>query len=185
MPEYQEQAVYSNEPIRSDEVYANVMQEERVKNIISQTSPDNQLIEIEWRIKGYRKDSNSQWVKIGAKDSEPNDLLVGRYISFLSSILSDNTRFTNLSGMEINRVMKLVIEYISDDLDAHAEEYGLEKNYTERTRIGLILLNTTFFVLKRAENGMESKRIWGSLNLTESNMPQQKKGLGDLLKFWK
>lgn len=184
--DFNDNQYYSNEPVKSDEIYANVMQEERVKNIIGQTSPDNQLVEIEWRIRGYRKDNMSgQWIAIGKKAAEPNDLLVARYISFLSSILSDNTRFTNLSGMEINRIMKLCIEYISDDLDAHAEEYGLEKNYTERTRIGLIILNTTFFVLKRAENGMESKRIWGSLQLNENNMPQQKKSLGDMLKFWK
>lgn len=187
MQEGTEGQYYQNEPIKSDEIYANVMQEERVKNTIAQTSPDNQLVEIEWRIRGYRKDgSTGQWTRIGKGNSEPNDLLVSRYISFLSSILSDNTRFTNLSGMEINRVMKLCIEYIADDLDAHAEEYGLEKNYTERTRIGLIILNNTFFVLKRAENGMEGRRVWGSLNLTEQNAPmQQKRSLMDALKFWK
>lgn len=180
------QAQYVNEPVKSDEIYANVMQEERVKNIIGQTSPDNQLVEIEWRIKGYRKDAaTQQWVPIGNKGAEPNSLLVARYISFLSSLLSDNTRFTNLSGMEINRIMKIAIEYLSDDLDAHAEDYGLEKNYTERTRIGLIILNNTFFVLKRAENGMESRRIWGALNLSEQNIPQQKKGFMEALKFWK
>lgn len=177
---------YYNEPVKSDEIYANVLQEERVKNILGQTSPDNQLTDIEWRIRGYRKDNLSgQWVKIAEGTAEPDSLLVGRYISFLSSILSDNTRFTNLSSSEINKVMKLCIEYLTDDLDSHAKDYGLENDYSERTRIGLIILNSTFFILKRAENGMESRRIWSALNLVEQNMPMQKKSMWDNLKFWK
>lgn len=174
-------------PVRSDEIYANMLQDDRVRNVIAQTSPDNQLIDIEWRIKGYKKNAfTGQWEKIDKNIPEPHPLLVGRYISFLSSLLSDNSRFTNLSSMEINKIMKLSIEYLTDDLDSHAEEYGLMSNYTERSRIGLMILNHTFFVLKRAENGMEARRVWNSLSVVENlnNMPQ-KKGLFDSLKFWK
>lgn len=178
---------YESQPVRSDEVYANILQEERVKNILAQTSPDNQLVDIEWRIKGYRKNAETGgWEKINKDVPEPDPLLVSRYISFLGSLLNDNTRFTNLASHEINRVMKLCIEYLTDDLDTHAEDYKLGEDYTERTRIGYILLNSTFFVLKRAQNGMESQRIWKSLNMTESinPFPQPKKGIFDKLKFW-
>lgn len=183
--DYQQgQVAYESEPVRSDEVYATMMQEERVKNILSQTSPDNQLTDIEWRIKGYKKNPFSQmWEKIDPKSPETHPLLVGRYIAFLSSLLSDNTRFTNLSGNEINKLMKIVIEWLVDDIDTNAEEYGLKGNYTERTRIGYIILNNTFLVLKRSENGMESRRVWGSINMTESmNMQPQKKGMLDALR---
>lgn len=183
--QYQEmpQEQYASEPVKSDEIYANMMQEERVKNILSQTSPDNQLTDIEWRIKGYKKNPYSQsWEKI-IGSPEPHPLLVGRYIAFLSSILSDNTRFTNLSSNEINKLMKIVIEWLVDDIDTNAELYGLGSNYTERTRIGYIILNNTFLVLKRSENGMESRRVWASINMNESlNMQPQKKGMMDALR---
>lgn len=181
-PQYEE--AYTTEPVKSDEVYANVMQEERVKNIIAQTSPDNQLVDIEWRIKGYKKNPfTNMWEKIDPKTPEPPGLLIGRYITYLSSILNDNTRFTNLSSNEINKIMDLIIEWLVDDLDTHADEYGMGNQYTERTRIGQIILNNTFLVLKRSENGMESRRIWGAINMNETmGMQPQKKGFVDAMK---
>lgn len=186
-PEYMPQQYYPSEPVSSDEIYASALQEERVRNIIAQTSPDNQLAEVEWRIRGYRKNiAIGQWERIDPNVPEPSPLLVSRYISFLGSMLNDNTRFTNLSSSQINRLMVLCIEWLADDLNSNAVEYGLGDNYTERTRIGYIILNATFFVLKRAENGMESRRIWSALQVSENLSQQpQKKSLLDSLKFWR
>lgn len=185
---YMQQPIYESQPVSPNEIYANEMQSERIRNILSQTSPDNQLSDIEYRIKGYRKNNfTGEWEEIDGSNKKIHPMLVSRFISFLSSILNDNTRFTNLSSMQINRIMALCIDYLSDDLDTHSVDYGLEDDYTERTRIGLIILNSTFFVLKRAENGMESRRIWNTMTLNENNnfMPQQKKSFLDNLKFWK
>lgn len=176
-------------PVSQDEMYATMLQEERVKNIIAQISPDNQLYEIEMRIKGYRKDTRSgDWIKINPDAPEPNPLLVSRFISYLSSLLNQNTSLSNLSENQVNKLMKLVIEYIVDDLDANAEEYKIKSSYTERTRIGHIILNSVFMVLNRALNGQEARRMWGTLSVTESAIDQQARrggGFLDALKFWK
>ncbi len=174
-------------PVSSDEIYAEQLQEERVKNIIEQIAPDNQLMELQWRIKGYIKDPyTKQWKKINETAPEPNDLLVSRYISYLSSILNQNTTLSNYSSMEINKIMGLCINWLVDDIDSNAQEYGLRNDYSERTRIGQIMLNTTFGVLKRAQNGMESRRIFAALNVSENLSPNMKqKGFMDSLKFWK
>lgn len=185
----QYQDVYQTQPVRSDEIYAAELQSQRIANIVEQTSPDKQLAEVEWRIKGYRKDFNSgTWIKVDKSIPEPSALMVARYISFLGSLLNDNTRWTNLSGSEINSIMKLIIEYIADDLEAHGDEYGLRDNYTERTRIGYIILQSTFFVLKRAQNGTESRRMWNAINMNiaeSTGQQNQKKGFLESLKFWK
>lgn len=188
---YPDQQVVQQVPVSSDELYANALQEDRIKNVIAQISPDTQLYDVEMRIRGYRKKgSRGNWVKVDDKAPEVNATLVSRYISYLGSIMNQNTSLTNLSGMQINKIMARVIEYISDDLDANAHEYGLHDDYTERTRIGHIILNSTFMVLNRALNGMESRRLWRSLSLIESSsMGQpQKKGflgqLGEAAKFW-
>lgn len=173
-------------PLSSDEIYAHTLQEDRVKNVLAQISPDNQLIELQWRIKGYVKDPLSGiWEKIEKDTPEPSPLLVARFISYLSSILNQNTSLTNLSAPEINNIMGIIIKWVVDDLDTHQKEYNLEGQYQEMTRIGHILLNNTFFVLKRAQNGMESKRIFSALNMNENqnpNMPQKKQGFFDFLK---
>lgn len=171
----------------SDEYYAANIQEDRVKNLIEQISPDVQLMELQWRIRGFIKDPyTEEWVKIIKDAPEPHPLLVSRYISMLSSFLNQNASLSNLSSMEINRLMKRLIEWLVDDLDSNSENYGLKYDYTERTRIGDIILANTFFTLKRAMDGSESRRIFKALNVTESlNRQPQKSGMLDSLKFWK
>ena len=171
-----------------DDIYASHQQKERVENLVDQISPDHQLMDLQWRIKGYIKDPVSKmWVKINEKSPEINPILVSRYISYLSSILNQNTTLSNYSSDEINRIMSLLIKWIVDDLRCNAEEYGLGSNYSEWSRIGHIMLNTTFAAFKRAQNGMESKRIFKILNLNEAYSPvdQKKQGVMDALKFWK
>lgn len=184
-PNYYHQHV----PVGTDEIYANMAQEDRVKNIIAQVSPDSQLYEIEMRIKGYRKNQyTQQWERISPDAPEPHPLLVQRFVSYLSSILNQNTSLSNLTEKNINDIMGLVINYIVDDLSANSEIYGLTRDFTERTRLGHIILNSVFMVLSRALNGQESRRMWNTLSLTENNGMQgggQKSGLMNALQFWK
>ena len=185
---YPNQQQVQDVPISQDEIYATALQEQRVTNIISQISPEHQLIEIEMRIKGYRKDyRKDKWVKIVEGAPEPHPALVSRFMAYLASILNQNTTLSNLSDLQINRIMKLVIEYLVDDIDTNATLYGIESDYTERTRIGHIVLNSVFFVLSRAINGQEARRMWKTLSLTENldNTQQQKKGALDFLRVWK
>ena len=190
------QIIEGEQPIKSDELYATMLQEERAKNFIAQISPDNQLLELQWRIKGYVKNQlTQQWVKVDKNAPEPSPLLVSRYISFLSSLLNQNTTMSNLSPTEINSLMKLAIEWVTDDLDANTQEYGLGKfdngnfirDYSEMTRIGLILLNNTFMVLKRGMNGLEAQRTFKMFNITESSTHSEGKKnlLTEALQVWK
>ena len=184
-PQYQQQ--YQTVPVSSDELYANVIQEEKIKNIISQLDPENQLREIEMRIRGFKKSPlTKEWEKIDPDSPEPPRLLIMRFISYLSAIMNQNTTQSNLSNSQVNAIMRLVINYVSDELDSNAKLYDLENNYTERTRIGHIILNSVFFVLNRALNGQEAKRMWKSMSLNENyNDNQQKSKLGESLKFWR
>ncbi len=96
-----------------DDIYASHQQKERVENLVDQISPDHQLMDLQWRIKGYIKDPVSKmWVKINEKSPEINPILVSRYISYLSSILNQNTTLSNYSSDEINRIMSLLIKWI-------------------------------------------------------------------------
>lgn len=177
---------YQSVPVSSDELYANAIQEERVKNIIAQLDPENQLKDIEMRIRGYKKNALTQeWEKIDPDSPEPPRLLVSRFISYLSSVMNQNTTQSNLSEQQVNALMGLAIGYVSDELDSNAKIYELENNYTERTRIAHILLNSMFFVLNRALNGQEAKRMWKSMSLNESLNQPQKSKLTEALKFWK
>ena len=170
-----------------DEIYAAQLQEDKVQNLIAQIAPDNQLLELQWRIKGYIKNpATKQWEKVDKDAPNISPILVSRYISYLSSLLNQNTTLSNLASGEINSIMSLVIEWLVDDIDNNAALYNIQNDYTERTRIGQILLNNTFMVMKRAQNGMESRRIFNALNVSQNiNEANQKKGVFDFLKVWK
>jgi len=179
----------NNIPATPDDIYASMQQEDRAKNLIDQIAPDHQLMDLQWRIKGYIRDPVTRsWIKVNADAPEPHPILVARYISYLSTILNQNTTLSNYSGSEINQMMNLVITWIVDDLDSNAEEYGLQNDYSERTRIGYMILNTTFSAFKRAQNGMESRRIFKIMNVHEGLNPGQDNkqgGIMEALKFWK
>lgn len=176
-------------PITSDELYAQQINEDKVKNIVNQISPTNQVEDIEMRIRGYKKNVyTGEWEPIseGATDNVP-EMMIRKYVSYLASIMNTNTTLGNLSATQITKIMKQVVEWVVDDLDSHAEEYGIAGDYTELTRIGDIILNSTFLVMNRSLNGSEARRFWGSLSMAESmNMsPMQQQNKSDWWKFWK
>ena len=172
----------------SDEVYSDMMTEQRIVNVIAQINPDNLLEDIKHRLMGEIKDPvTGQWKPIVSKNTfVVSELLVSKYIAFLGSILNQNTSLSNYRPDEINRIMSFIIRWLADDLDVHAEDYGLGDNYVERDRIGIIILTTTLSVFKRATNGMEARRIFGSLSMSEAlNQSNEKKSPLEAFKIWK
>jgi hypothetical protein len=178
-------------------LYADNMREEKVMNIIQQLNPDNLVEDIEHRIRGEKRNRfNQEWEKINPKSEKVvSDLLIENYISFLSSLLTQNTSLSNFSSQEINNLMMMIVEHIRDDLSDNAPDYGFITkdaygndtiDFNEMNRIGMIICGTTFAVFKRAQNGMEARRIFSSLKVSESlNQQDGKKGLLESMKFWK
>lgn len=168
-------------------LYADNAREEKITNILAQINPDNLLADIEYRIKGYKKNTLSgQWEKIDKSSKDINANLVADFMSFLSSVLNQNTSMSNFSATEINSIMEHIIEFIADALTTNDQKYGLVGDYQEMSRIGNIISMTVFSVLKRAQNGMEARRIFSALKINETlTQAPQNKSLTDALKFWK
>ncbi len=182
-----------------NEMFVQDQREEKITNILSQISPDSLLEDIEHRIRGEKKNTLTlQWESIsqdGDNTFKVSELMVVNFITFLGSILNQNTTMSNFSASEINNIMSMVLSYVSTDLDVNYEKYGLtivdeitgevQANYTEMTRIGMIIQTSIFTVLKRAMNGAESRRVFGSLRVNESlNTNPNKKTLKDAMSFW-
>jgi hypothetical protein len=117
-------AAQSGQQSDPNSLYADYMREEKVKNVIQQLNPDNLVEDIEHRIRGEKKDRFSgEWVLID-KNSRISELLIGRYISYLSSTLNQNTSLSNYSSGEINNLMEMVVDHLKYDLSDNAEAYG-------------------------------------------------------------
>lgn len=166
-------------------MYNQQMIEDKVTNILQQINPDNLLSDIEHRIRGEKKDVTGEWTTISKDKKVISEELVADFISFLGSILNQNTSMSNYSPSEINNLMELIRNWVMGHLVVNAERYGIEGEYSEYDRIGHIICLTCFTVFKRAQNGQESRRIFKIMKLTESSNPNRSKGgFMDNFKFW-
>lgn len=120
------EAQRSGEGQDPNSLYADYMREEKVKNVIQQLNPDNLVEDIEHRIRGEKKDRfTGEWVSISKEgQTKVSELLISRYISFLSSLLNQNTSLSNFSSSEINNLMELIVDHVKYDLSDNSEEYG-------------------------------------------------------------
>ena len=166
-------------------IYADSLREEKATNILSQLDPENLLTDIEHRIRGEIKNRFSgEWEKVNKK-IQISEELVSNFMSFLGSIVNQNTVMSNYSQGEVNAMLENIIEFIKQDFVINKEVYGLKDNYSEYNRIGFIILNTVSAVFKRSLGGAESKRIFKMLKVNESVGGGKDKGkFTDNFKFW-
>jgi len=162
-------------------VEASMLQEERVSNFISQTSPVSSLERINYLLQGYTYSSaDRQWKKMlgikGIPDVMRNDI-----IQFLSPDLSEDTRMTSLSLEQINGLMQTVISFMKHYL------YNAPKNIEikELNRIFWIVVKAVFITVTRSRNGVERNRLYGSLKLGGTLDNQPEKENKDWWKVWK
>jgi hypothetical protein len=171
-------ADYSNASSRDDE-YAGAIREEKVVTLLTEIDPDKSLENIEMRLRGkvFNK-QQGEWVD--KYESVPNKL-IERIMSLLSSVLNLNTTFSNLQPSDINRIMNLLTGIVISDLTVNGHEYGIHDNFIEKERIGFIVFNTTYLTLRRCINGLEARRFFSSLRMTETIMPQkQQRGVKNM-----
>lgn len=167
-------------------VYAESMRSEKTANLLDQLNPDNLLSDIEQRIRGKRKNQyTNKWEDLSDNPKEISEKLISNFMSFLGAILNQNTSMSNFSADEINNIMQTIISYVANDLETNDEEYGIEEDYPEMTRIGNIILITCFATFKQAMNGGQSKRVFGSMTMHGSLDDQNKNNVANALAFWK
>lgn len=225
--DFQREMMNSKTSADPNSVYADSLREAKITNIIAQLNPELLLTEIEHRIRGEKKDSQTgQWILISGQQKVSEEL-VQNYISFLNAYLTQNNSLSNFSPNEINNIMEVVIEYVRDDLSDNAIRYGLTKkkeikktypakllkkytddegvsymkyvivdvtnnisigeestDYNEFNKIGHIVCQCTFSVLKQAQNGMLASRIFKALRVNETLGGGQQKSKLDFMKFW-
>jgi len=163
-------------------MYDTLIQEERMKNFMGQTSPTLQMKNIDYILRGYMySEEERKYVKVS--DGIPNEIRLD-FLQMLTPHLSEDVRMTNLSANQINNMMAFIIEWVTDYLDNVADKHNLDE--TQLTKIGLICLSAVYYTILRSQDGMESRRIFGSLKMGENLTPfPQGKGEKDWWKIWK
>lgn len=167
-PQYQQDNLYSNPelikqavPPQQSPQYDRIIQEEKVANFISQTSPYRSLIKIDWILKGFVYDEGEKkWIKVaqGIPDKIRMD-----FLQIMTPHLTEDVRMTRLDMGTINSIMEFAIEWTVDYLDIVADEFSLTEE--QMTKIALMMWSAVFYTLSRSLNGVERDRMYGVLKL--------------------
>lgn len=119
-------------------------------------------------------------------------------IDYIKNDLSDNSfayDLTTRRSITLKKEVKLLKESVSSDGYPCMKEVIITKNqtvyigeeltdYNQFNRIGHIVCQSTFAVLKQAQNGMLASRIFKALRVNETLNGGQQKSKLDFLKFW-
>lgn len=172
-------------PTSAFNLNALMQQENRVSSFISQTSPTNTLERINYILQGFVwSEEKKEWIKV--TDGIPEGIRLD-FLQFLTPILSEDVRMTNLDPKQINGIMQMSIEWVTDYLDEESETHDLKE--VQMTKIGLILLHAEFITLLRSQSGVERGKVYGSLNIGDNLNPQQNPNLNNnspnWWQFWK
>lgn len=167
-------------------IYADTLRSEKAANLLDQLNPDNLLSDIEQRIRGMKKNVyTQQWESISKNPKVISEKLISTFMSFLGAILNQNTAMSNFSSDEINNIMLTIISYVSTELTTNDEEYGIEEDYTEMTRIGNIICIACFATFKQAMNGAHSKKVFGSMTVHSNLDNKDQNSIASALAIWK
>jgi hypothetical protein len=119
-------------------------------------------------------------------------------IDYIKNDLTDNAEkygVTKKKEIEVKRTVKILTPFTDKDGICFMKETPVEvkqkiaigeeiTDYDELTKIGHIVCQSTFSVLKQAQNGMLASRIFKALRVTENLNSGGQKSKIDFLKFW-
>jgi len=165
--------------------YDRIIQEEKVANFISQTSPYKTLTKIDWILKGFTFDEeNKKWVQItqGIPDKIRMD-----FLQVMTPHLTEDVRMTRLDMSTINNIMEFAIEWTVDYLDIVADNFNISEE--QMTKIALMMWAALFYTLSRSLNGVERDRMYSVLklgdNFADYTKQEEKKSLLSTILPWK
>jgi hypothetical protein len=165
--------------------YDKLVQEEKVANFVSQTSPTRTLVKIDFILKGFIYDEmKKSWIKVA--DAVPDKVRLD-FLQVMTPHLSEDVRMGRMDSNQINSIMSFCIEWTVDYLDIVADEHKLTEE--QMTKISFIMWSAVFHTLCRSLNGVERDRMYNSLklgdNFGEYAKQEEKKSVLDAILPWK
>ena len=154
---------------------------EIIRNIVSQIDPKVVLKDLRRSLRGETQDAAGVWVQTShplVNSACEYDIMV-----FLNSILSNNTVMSTMSENEIGNTMGCIIETITRMFTSNLEKYGFVEpgpgfangvfdnkgipDSSRMTQVSNLIYMVCYLTLKRSINGMESRKVFGSLSMND------------------
>lgn len=171
-PETQEQAVPTFTP------------EGSISNIVGQIDPANIVDNLNHSLKGEFYDKEvGKWLMNPANTPLVNDECRGFVISYITGVLNNNSTMAIITPQQLGYLMESVIEDIGKEFVCNLEKFGFvprglgynKKCYENKgtpdsarmSSVSNMIIRAVFTCYTRSINGMESKKMWSSLSMTD------------------
>ncbi len=171
--------------------------ENSISNIVGQIDPSQIVDNLNHSLKGEFYDKErGMWMMNPANTPLVNDECRGFIISYVTGILNNNSTMAIITPVQLGFLMESVIEDIGKEFVCNLEKFGFvppgnsykNKCYENKgtpdsarmSSISNMVIRAVFTCYTRSINGMESKKIFSSLSMSDglNYSPQQQQGNG-------
>ncbi len=161
-----------------------------IDNIVEQINPAQIIDNFDHALKGeFFNKEKGQWEMNASGDALVNDACRGAIISYLTGILNNASTMGIIDKNQMSGLMESVIESINRMFVVNLERFGFVppgKGYTKKdfenkgtpdsarmTMVSNMIFGISFLVYSRSLGGMESRKIFHSLSMTDIMGKQQ------------
>jgi hypothetical protein len=168
-----------------------------ISNIVGQIDPNTIVDNLNHSLKGEFFDKEKGlWIMNPSGVPLVNDACRGFIISYVTGVLNNNSTMAIINQQQLGFLMESVIEEMGKEFVCNLERFGFvspgpgyEKGCYENkgtpdsarmSSVSGMIFRAIFSCYTRSLNGMESKKIFSSLNMTDSlnYTPQPQQGPG-------
>lgn len=162
-----------------------------ISNIVGQIDPSTIVDNLNHSLKGEFFDKEKGlWVMNPSNLPLVNDACRGFLISYITGIMNNNSTMAIITQNQLGYLMESVIEDLGKEFVCNLERFGFvpkgpgynndvfeNKGSPDSSRMSSIsnmVIRAVFSCYTRSLNGMESRKMWSSLNMTDNlNYNQQ------------
>jgi len=168
-----------------------------ISNIVGQIDPNTIVDNLNHSLKGefYDKEKGS-WIMNPSGVPLVNDACRGFIISYITSVLNNNSTMAIITQQQLGFLMESIIEELGKEFVCNLERFGFvphgagfktnlyeNKGTPDSARMDSVtgmVYRAVFTCYTRSLNGMESRKIFSSLRMSDGLdfNPQQQKGAG-------
>jgi len=168
-----------------------------ISNIVGQIDPNTIVDNLNHSLKGEFFDKEKGlWIMNPSGVPLVNDSCRGYIISYITGVMNNNSTMAIISQQQLGYLMESVIEEINKEFVCNLERFGfvpagvgfdnscyMNKGTPDSARMDSVsgmMYRAVFSCYTRSLNGMESKKIFSSLKMSDglNFNPQQEQGPG-------
>ena len=162
-----------------------------ISNIVGQIDPNTIVDNLNHSLKGefYDKEKG-MWIMNPSNTPLVNDACRGFIISYVTGVMNNNSTMAIITQTQLGFLMESVIEELGKEFVCNLERFGFvpagigygkglyeNKGTPDSSRMASVsgmVFRAVFSCYTRSLNGMESRKIFSSLNMSDTMNYQQK-----------